>query len=363
MIEVLFVGPTRGNGGIRHWTKKFVNSFPNEEFSIVHESNSYRRCKSTSVALIPRIIDGLLDLRYSYNNAKRALKSHDIKLYHTVTSGSLGSLRDLVLIKLCHKHGIRGIMHCRYGCIPEDIRSKGIVGYLLRKAMSLYDQIWVLDSRSYNALRSIPSLAEKVFLTPNSIEVKETIDKTPKEYKRIAFIGNLIPTKGLYELVEAVKRLPDVKLDVIGPGEEPIVEKVKEIAGDKLDKQIFLHGGLPNDQAVEYMKKIDILALPTYYPSEGFPISIIEAMSLTKMVISCPRAAIPDMLTDMDGNKCGILVREKSIDDIENAITWCQENKSQADVMCQKAYEKVLNAYSTSVIYELYRTNYRKLLQ
>ena len=38
-------------------------------------------------------------------------------------------------------------MHCRYGCITEDIQSKGLVGKLLRKAMDEYDQIWVLDSR------------------------------------------------------------------------------------------------------------------------------------------------------------------------------------------------------------------------
>lgn len=362
MINVLFVGPTQGNGGIYSWTKKFMKTFPNEEFNIIRASISYRRYKSTSTALIPRIVDGLLDLRYAYNNAKQVLKNNDIKLYHIVTSGSLGTLRDLKIIKLCHRHGIKGVMHCRYGCIPEDIKSKGLVGHLLRKTMKLYDQIWVLDSRSYNALCSIPELAEKVYLTPNSIEVKETIDETPKQYKKIAFIGNLIPTKGLFELTEAVVRLNDVTLDIIGPGEDVVVEKLKSIAGDKLDKQVFIHGSLPNEQAVEFMKKVDIMALPTYYPWEGFPISIIEAMSLTKMVISCPRAAIPDMLTDIDGNRCGILVSEKSVDDIEKAIVWCCEHKEEADKMCQKAYEKVYKAYRTDVIYETYRSNYRKLL-
>ena len=33
------------------------------------------------------------------------------------------------------------------------------------------------------------------------------------------------------------------------------------------------------------IKSMDIIALPTYYPSEAFPISILEAMSYGKMVM------------------------------------------------------------------------------
>jgi len=104
-----------------------------------------------------------------------------------------------------------------------------------------------------------------------------------------------------------------------------------------------------------------MIALPTYFPSEAFPISIIEAMSRGKMVISCPRAAIKDMLTAVDGTPCGILVREKSVDDIVDAIKWCQENTEEADKMCKKAYEKVYTCYRTEVIYKLYKSLYNKL--
>ena len=363
MTDVLFVGPTEGNGGIRSWTKKFVKYFPNEEFNIIHVSNSYRRCRSTSMSLFSRIFDGLLDLRFAYNNARKAIRNNkNIKIYHIVTSGSFGTLRDLCIIKLCHRHGIKGVLHCRYGCITEDINSKGLVGFLLRKTMSEYDQIWVLDSRSYNTLCSNPNYMGKVYLTPNSIEVSAPKDALPKQYKKVAFIGNLYPTKGIYELTEAVARIDNVHLDIIGPGENEAVERIKEIAGSKLGKEIVLHGKLENDKAVRFMKDVDIIALPTYYPFEGFPISILEAMSLSKLVISCPRAAIQDMLTDLEGNLCGILVQEKSVDDIEKALLWCQNNKDEADAMCGKAYEKVYAAYRQEVIYTLYRECYRKML-
>lgn len=69
------------------------------------------------------------------------------------------------------------------------------------------------------------------------------------------------------------------------------------------------------------------MALPTYYPWEAFPISIIEAMSLTRMVISCPRAAVKDMLTDLEGKPCGMLVEPKSTAAIVEAITGARPTK------------------------------------
>ena len=84
-------------------------------------------------------------------------------------------------------------------------------------------------------------------------------------------------------------------------------------------------------------------------------------MSLTKLVISRRRAAIPDMLTDNDGGMCGILVEERCSKAITTAIKWCQDNSLQAEVMCRKAYEKVYNCYRKEVVYEIYRKNYQQL--
>ena len=252
-------------------------------------------------------------------------------------------------------------MHCRYGCISEDIKSKGIIGLLLRKALSVFDQIWVLDSRSYNTLKSIPQYSEKVRLTPNSIKVPDIINLSPKNYKRVGFIGNLVPTKGLYELVKAAT-ITDVRLDIIGPGANEVIDEIKKISGDRIDNTIFIHGKLPNDQAVEYIKQLDIIALPTYYSAEAFPISILEAMSLGKLVISCPRAAIKDMLTGCNGSPCGILVKEKSTNEIVSAINWAQNNSTEADKLCTEAYRKVKSSYDTSVVYDIYRQNYQELL-
>ena len=357
-ITIIGLFPLTGNGGIASWTKEFISSFPDDSFHIIPVNIAPERRHKRSI--YERIITGLRATRRIMIELSHILSTTRVDILHTTTGGSIGAFRDLLVVKLCRKHKVRTIMHCRYGCVSDDYKRNGLVGWLLRKSMSLFDQVWVLDQQSFIFLKTIDSLKEKVYLIPNSINVKDPIDLSPKEYKRIAFVGNLVPTKGLFELTKAAISC-DVRLDIIGPGYDDVLRHLEEIVGDQMNRKVFIHGSLSNSEAVKFMPGVYIIALPTYYASEAFPISILEAMSLTKMVISCPRAAIPDMLTDLDGNICGKLVQEKSVDEIIEAILWCQVHKEEADQMCRKAYEKVYNCYRTEIVYNVYREHYKKL--
>lgn len=359
-IKILFLAPIEGNGGIQSWTKRFMATFPDEKYIFTFVENSSEGNGKGGISW--RMIHGIQALRRITKDIKLLLKKQSFEIMHTTTSGDIGTLRDFIVAKMCQKDDIKTIMHCRYGCIPEVYASKGAKGKLLRKTMALYDNIWVLDRRTYNYLNSQKALVGKVFLTPNSIEVKYPLDDRQKSYKKVAFVGNLIPSKGLYELVEAVVRCEETHLDIIGQNRDDVTAHIKELSGVEFGKRIVMHGRLLNAEAVAYMKSVDIVALPSYYPSEAFPISILEAMSLSKLVISTRRAAIPDMLTALNGSECGILVREKSVDDIVDAIKWCQAHPKEADQKCVRAYEKVKSCYSTEVVYEQYRSLYDKLV-
>lgn len=363
-MKVLFIASTYGNGGIQSWAKNYLKTCA--DCDLKHLQISKRRSLVRNDPKIPikRIKDGLLDMYDMFRDLNKVLKNDKtIDLIHSTTSGSFSTFRDYFTAKIAHRYGVKIIMHCHYGCIPQDYNKKGFWGWILRKTLPLYNQIWVLDSHSVETLSANPELKDKVKLSPNFLDVPELSSLSPKDYMDVAFVGNLIPTKGLYELVEAVHALGnDTRLTIVGPGKQEIKDHVKEIAGNKFGKQIKLMGQLPNEEAVELISKMDIIALPTYFPAEAFPISILEAMSRGKLVISTPRAAIPDMLTGIDGKLCGKLVPERSAMDIVKAILWCQSNKDEADIMCQKAYEKVKNAYSTKTILDLYLSYYKELL-
>lgn len=361
MKNILLLAPMLGNGGIASWTTKFIKTFPNNEYNVIPVS-SVIKAKDANASLITRIIVGIKELFVVRNRVKEVIANNKIDIFHTTTSGSLGSVRDYCIGKLCKKHKIKTIMHCRYGCMPDVLKTSGIMRRLLLLSLKQYDQIWVLDKYTYNALDNLPHTHGKVFLTPNSIEVNEIAPIRTKQCKKFAFIANIVPTKGIFELIEAFKSVnaKDICLDIIGPIDEKTNNKLMNAIST--DARIQYHGKMHNKKAVEFIKNIDALVLPTYYSGEAFPISILEAMSYGKLVISTPRAAIPDMLTAVDGTQCGIIVPEQDIEELHNAIEFAYNNPVEVNQKCIKAYQKVWTSYRTTVVYEIYRTNYAKLV-
>ena len=362
MAEIIGLYPLKGNGGIASWTKKFLNTFPDSEY-VIHPINIAPSKDFSLYRGLDRFVYGFKAYRDSIKELKQALRDNpSASIMHTTTSAGGGVFRYNAAVKLCHKHGLKCVMHCRFGSIKELYESKSILGRKFRENVQLYDQTWVLDRRSLEFLQSQKAIAHKIHLTPNSIIVPPECDLEPKTYDKVCFVGNVLPTKGIVELVAAVKAIGGVTgLTIAGPASQSMLESLKNIAGDAWGKYITYKGKLPNDEAVVLVRESDIVALPTYYPGEAFPISIIEAMSRGKLVLSCPRAAIPDMLTDIDGNRCGILVEPKSSIAIEEGLTKAMEHKEECDRMCAKAYEKVKTCYDTSVVYELYRSLFKKL--
>lgn len=362
-IRVLLVAPGNGNGGIRSWTQKYLKSFTREDVEIRFCPSYSYRSQEHYLSMPYRIKDGIIDIFCVGWRAFKQLRKRDISLIHSTSSGGIGIVRDYILSGLGHFFGAKYILHCRYGCIPEDYASKSFAGWMLRKTLKRVDNIWVLDRRTEHFLKEFALTRNKTFLTPNSIEVPEHIHIKAKDYKNICFIANIVPTKGIYELVKAVNMVGNgTKLTIVGPGEKSVLDEVKRLSGDKLNVDINILGGLPNNEAVKIMETMDIVALPTYYPSEAFPISILEAMSRGKLVISCNHAAIPDMLTGEKGERCGLLVEKQSPESIKDAIIWCQSYPKEADEICSNAYNKVLNYYDTKVVYNLYYKLYRQLV-
>lgn len=359
--KILFVAPIEGNGGIQTLVRDYIRDFDFPGYALTHIGVSQRRSTIERSSSVLRAYDGLLDLFVVYRQVRKVVSKERFDIFHTTTSGSIGTLRDFLLGRLCKRHGIKTVLHCHYGCIPQDYRRVGILGLLLKKTMRLYDNIWVLDSKSIDCLHTDPVLKDKTKLVPNPIKVPAACDFGKKEYTKVAFIGNMYRTKGILELVEAVSKLDNTTLHVAGPNYNDCLEFIRQNYADLIDKRVFFYGSLPNCRAMELLEEMDILALPTYYPWEAFPISVLEAMSRGKMVISTHRAAIPDMLTDLDGNRCGCIIDEKSSAQIFDAIKWCQCHRVEADEMCRKAYEKVKNSYETSIIYKLYQNLYDEL--
>ena len=102
----------------------------------------------------------------------------------------------------------------------------------------------------------------------------------------VLFLSNLIAEKGIVETIAAVDMLAldgfPILLSIAGFGEEDaLIALTKKAfgAGYEPGEHIQLLGPLYAEDKIDAYNSADIFVLPSYYPSEAFPLAALEAMA------------------------------------------------------------------------------------
>lgn len=162
--------------------------------------------------------------------------------------------------------------------------------------------------------------------------------------KVIIFVGALMKDKGVYELINAFRKIiskyPAVHLILLGSGpEDKIIKRV--ILENRSDKKIHLIGRRPHDEVVKWLKSSDLFVLPTY--NEGLPNALLEAMACGLPVIASNVGGIPEVVTDGEN---GILIDAKNIDALYQAIDYMLPNDNISKSMGNKGKELIENKFT-----------------
>jgi glycosyltransferase involved in cell wall biosynthesis len=115
----------------------------------------------------------------------------------------------------------------------------------------------------------------------------------------VLYVGRLIETKGVHDLIMAfpdvIKSIPDAKLFIAGYGEQE--EELKRLTAELgLTKSVTFLGKVEKGDVAKYMKSSEIYVLPSY--SEGFPLTIAEAMSCGLPIITTNVKGLPEIVKD-----------------------------------------------------------------
>lgn len=148
--------------------------------------------------------------------------------------------------------------------------------------------------------------AHKVVIARCGLKL-EDFEPTPiaSGQNTLVCIGRLCRQKGQIHIPAAVAALraefPDMKVVLVGDGESR-AEIEAEIALHDVGAQVILHGWSSNDEVRQLLKQSRAMLLPSY--AEGLPVAIMEALALTRPVISTTIAGIPELVDE----ECGWLV-------------------------------------------------------
>jgi glycosyltransferase involved in cell wall biosynthesis len=147
----------------------------------------------------------------------------------------------------------------------------------------------------------------------------------------IGSIGRLHSVKNYENLIRACAQLKieNWKLTIIGEGSErPRLERL--ISGLGLGDKVELVGAV--DNAVERLSQMDIYIQPSL--SEGFGLSVVEAMAAGLPVVVTPYGALPELV---DSGKAGLIAKSGKPNDLAAAISEMLNDKVAAKRMGRDA--------------------------
>jgi glycosyltransferase involved in cell wall biosynthesis len=141
-----------------------------------------------------------------------------------------------------------------------------------------------------------------VVVVPNGINLGKDTGRQSEggnPGKRVLFVGRLHPVKGIRYLLGAMsivhRDMPGAKLILVGDGEErELLESLTDSLG--LRECVEFAGRVPHERVQDYMNQAEVFVLPSL--SEGFPVTILEAMACGLPVVATRVGGIPDILED-----------------------------------------------------------------
>ena len=159
---------------------------------------------------------------------------------------------------------------------------------------------------------------EDVFICPNGIPATLGDASVAERYNavhRLLFLSNLLETKGVYVLLDALTILKErgysFICDFVG-GETTEIDIKKfseEVEKRGLSEFAIYLGKKYGEEKNEEYAKSDIFVFPTFYPNECFPLVLLEAMQQGLPCISTNEGGIASIIDD---GKTGFLVEKQN---------------------------------------------------
>jgi len=366
-LRVLLMSPLPPPaGGIASWTEQLMRYAECEndvQVDLIDTSVSWRAVTDNSIP--KRIFGGSIQAIRNAGQLWRLLLKLKPDIVHICTSGGLSIFKDILFLILCRLRNISALIHFHTGRLPVSAHTGGLLWRLISITVCCATTTIVLDQVSEEIL-SVKFPIRQILKLPNFIELSGYAYHPPRDIRQISggmnitFVGHVVPSKGVAELVQACSELHGYKpvLNLFGPYEVRFAESLRKIASDS-GVDIRLHGQVDRIKARTVLQDADIVVLPSY--TEGFPIVILEAMDAGKPIIATRVGAIPEMLEEYSEAPCGLLINPRNISELKIALRQLSENRELAAYLSLNAYRRAFEEYRTEVVFEKYMKVWKEL--
>jgi len=253
-------------------------------------------------------------------------------VYIPVASNFLPYLRDGMFILVSSffcKAEI--VIHLHEGNYFREVfykNSSSIVKYFIKHSLSKVNTAIVFTE---NLKSNFKGLVKNIVAFHNGLKTEFTLlddvcKKNTGDKIKINFLGNLFESKGVLDVLNAavtvIKKNKNVEFNFAGAWSQKEADTklkaLKIIKDNQIENFVNFCGVISGKEKDNFLRHTDILVFPTWYPYEGCPMVIIEAMAYCCPVISTKDVgAIPEMVID---GETGILIDKKNPEQLADAI-------------------------------------------
>lgn len=261
------------------------------------------------------------------------VNKYDI-VYTTMGQSKMSFLKFLPIYKICRFKKIPYIVHLHGNLLPQTFNNsskllQNEILYVLNNSKSVI----VLSEILKNQLL-FQKLSSEVKIVKNFVEddyfisfkKKKNIFEDHQKLK-LFYLSNLMESKGILDVLKAALILKrnqiNFELKIAGLWQEKIKKEGKNLLEEIGEEYVQYLGFIDGEKKRSLIHNSHIFLLPTYYPQEGQPISILEAMAGGNIIITTKHSGIPDIVQE---GKNGFFVSKKAPKEIAESIKYIKNN-------------------------------------
>jgi glycosyltransferase involved in cell wall biosynthesis len=227
---------------------------------------------------------------------------------------------------------------------------------LQRKTLERADRIVALSSREAELLsQRFEEPRARFAVIPNGLDLA-LYGPGNKAGEELLTVGQLTEYKGHGYLLEALARLPGVRLRIVThqPGLRPELERRAAELG--VVERIVVEGPLSTPELVERYRACAVYVQPSL--AECFPVTVLEAMACGKPVVATDVGGVAEEVGD-----AGLVVSARSAEVLAGAIRRLLAEPDERRVLGERALARARELYDGRRIARLHTELYAELAE
>lgn len=318
----------------------------------IHESkliNETFQCHYINLALAKNLQDigkgglrKLVDYLKLLQRIRKAVKSIKPDLVYVTPNACGGAFyKDFVVVQMIKNMGCKVVVHY-HNKGASTRQDKPLDNFLYRRFFKGLKVILLAEALYPDIQKYVRR--ENVLICPNGIPetlTEEPLGERHNKVPHLLFLSNLIISKGVLVLLDALKILKDkgysfvcdfvggetAELSATGFDQEVQKRGLKDIA--------FYRGKKFGEEKTECFQQTDIFIFPTFYPNEAFPLVNLEAMEYKLPIVTTNEGGITDVVKD---GMNGLISEKRNPESLASCIAQLLDNEALRRQMGEAGY-------------------------